>query len=277
MARKSIILNDVGTSYVQQELLGFPDSIRIRRVTALKVSGSATTMGVRLKQRPDGSPIEDTVLEYPLAATVDEASDFVMFPYRIKDTDFGAIYVAAKADSSSNKIKIVIDYTPDTYVSASGSAGAGGAGGGEPSDGDKGDIAVTASGLIWTIENDAVTYAKMQEIATDSLVGRDAVGTGNPETIGLNPTLSMTGTGYLQRAALTGEVTASAGSNALVADKTMITNRTPVTAAAGDFVLISDVSNLDNLKKVTAQSIADLAVGSGISENLAIAYAIALG
>lgn len=65
-----------------------------------------------------------------------------------------------------------------------------------------------------TIANDAVTFAKMQNISTDSLIGRDTAGTGDPENITLNATLSMTGSGALQRSALTGDVTASAGSNA---------------------------------------------------------------
>src|SRR5262245_58729727 len=60
---------------------------------------------------------------------------------------------------------------------------------------------------------DGVTFAKMQNIATDSLIGRDTAGTGDPENITLNATLSMTGAGALQRAALTGDVTAAAGSN----------------------------------------------------------------
>lgn len=80
-----------------------------------------------------------------------------------------------------------------------------------------GDVTGTGAGTIpTTIANDAVTFAKMQNIPTDSLVGRDTAGTGDPETILLNATLSMDGAGNLQRAALTGEVTASAGSNALV-------------------------------------------------------------
>lgn len=64
------------------------------------------------------------------------------------------------------------------------------------------------------IANNAVTVAKIQTIATDSLLGRDTTGTGNVEVIGLNATLGMDGAGNLQRSALTGDVTASAGSNA---------------------------------------------------------------
>jgi hypothetical protein len=71
----------------------------------------------------------------------------------------------------------------------------------------------------------------------------------------------------------TGEVT---GATALTVDKTAISNKSEVTAAVEDTLLIGDASDSNNLKKVTIQSVADLASGSGISESLAIAYAVAL-
>lgn len=78
-----------------------------------------------------------------------------------------------------------------------------------------GDVTGSGTGsFAATIANDAVTFAKMQNIATDSLIGRDTAGSGDPENILLNATLSMDGSGNLQRSALTGDVTASAGSNA---------------------------------------------------------------
>lgn len=64
------------------------------------------------------------------------------------------------------------------------------------------------------ITNNTITFAKIQTIPTDSLLGRDTAGTGNVETILLNATLSMDGAGNLQRAALTGDVTVPVGSNA---------------------------------------------------------------
>lgn len=57
------------------------------------------------------------------------------------------------------------------------------AGGGVP-DGDKGDITVSSSGTVWTVDNDAVTYAKIQNVsATDKLLGRSTAGAGDIEEI----------------------------------------------------------------------------------------------
>jgi hypothetical protein len=44
-------------------------------------------------------------------------------------------------------------------------------------DGDKGDVTVSSSGSVWTIDNGVVTYAKMQDVsATDKLLGRSTAG-----------------------------------------------------------------------------------------------------
>lgn len=52
------------------------------------------------------------------------------------------------------------------------------------SDGDKGDITVSSSGAAWTIDDDAVTYAKLQNVsATDKLLGRSTSGAGDVEEI----------------------------------------------------------------------------------------------
>ncbi len=55
-------------------------------------------------------------------------------------------------------------------------------GGGGVSDGDKGDITVSSAGATWTIDNDAVTFAKMQNISP-GVLGRQSAGSGDITTL----------------------------------------------------------------------------------------------
>lgn len=63
-------------------------------------------------------------------------------------------------------------------------------------DADKGDITTSSLGTVWTIDNDAVTYAKMQNISSASkLLGRgSASGAGDTQEITLGSGLTMSGT-----------------------------------------------------------------------------------
>lgn len=59
----------------------------------------------------------------------------------------------------------------------------GATGSGGVTDGDKGDITVTASGATWTIDPGVVTLAKMASVATARILGRTTAATGVPEAL----------------------------------------------------------------------------------------------
>jgi len=80
-------------------------------------------------------------------------------------------------------------------------------------DGDKGDITVSGTGTVWTIDNGAVTLAKMANMATASFLGRNTAGAGVPEVLSIataKTMLGLTGTNSGdQTITLTGDVTGS--------------------------------------------------------------------
>lgn len=63
---------------------------------------------------------------------------------------------------------------------------------------DFGDITTAVNGETWTIDNDVVTFAKMQNIATDTLIGRDSASTGDPESITLSDGLEFSGSSSIR-------------------------------------------------------------------------------
>jgi hypothetical protein len=88
-----------------------------------------------------------------------------------------------------------------------------------------GDVTGSGTGAIAaTIPNNTVTFAKMQDIATDRLIGRDTAASGDPEELTVTGGLEFTGSGGIQRSALTGDVTAAAGSNATTIANDAVTN-----------------------------------------------------
>jgi hypothetical protein len=86
-------------------------------------------------------------------------------------------------------------------------------GGSGITDGDKGDVTVSGSGTVWTIDARAITAPKLFEVGANKLLGRHTGTAGDVQEISVDGGLEFHG-GQLRRAALTGPVTASAGGNA---------------------------------------------------------------
>lgn len=64
------------------------------------------------------------------------------------------------------------------------------------------------------IADDAVTFAKMQNIATNRLIGRDTAGSGDPEELTVGGGIEFTGSTGIQTSDFTGDVTKAAGGTA---------------------------------------------------------------
>lgn len=70
-------------------------------------------------------------------------------------------------------------------------ASAGGGGGGSIADGSYGNITVSGSGTVMTINNAVVSNAKLANVATATLKGRTTAGTGSPEDLTVAQVLTM--------------------------------------------------------------------------------------
>ena len=86
-----------------------------------------------------------------------------------------------------------------------------------------GDLAVKDTVATGDIDDNAVTFAKLENISSGHLIGRHSGGSGDPQSIGIDGGLELQGAN-LRRAALTGDVTASAGNNATTIANDAVSN-----------------------------------------------------
>lgn len=121
-------------------------------------------------------------------------------------------------------------------------------------DGDKGDITVSSSGSVWTIDNQAVTYAKIQNVTDNRLLGRSSGSAGSVQEITIGSGLSLSG----------GTLT-NTGSSSAYSISTKTGNYTE-TATSGEIILLGDTTSgtftitlptaISNTAKITIKKIA---------------------
>jgi len=114
-----------------------------------------------------------------------------------------------------------------------------------------GDVTSVADGAQ-TIAAEAVTLAKMANMATASFIARDTAGAGVPEVINVADALTM----------LSVESGADVTDEANVTDALDGATLSAATVASADKVLIQDTDDNDVLKTVTVASILALGTGS---------------
>lgn len=165
---------------------------------------------------------------------------------------------------AGSNVTITTDASTDSITIAA-------SGGGSISDGDKGDITVSSSGTVWTVDNDAITYPKLQNVSTASkLLGRgSASGSGDVEEITLGTGLSMSGTtlsatggGGGGDLTVLASSTTQTGPVNTTSETAIFSHTLPTDLAAGETLLLDIIGELLNTAGGTVTCTLRLKIGA---------------
>lgn len=145
-----------------------------------------TTLGLGTAAQKDTGTSGNTV---PLLDGANTWSGSQTFPnssgVKIQDTDSThTLGLIVGSNLTANRTLTITTGDASRSLTLAGDATISGTNTGDQTITMSGDVSGSGSGAITTtIGNDVVTFAKMQNIATDTLVGRSTSGTGDPESI----------------------------------------------------------------------------------------------
>jgi hypothetical protein len=130
--------------------------------------------------------------------------------------------------------------------------------------GANGTVLVAASGQATGLQWRLLTTADITGVTTDTLVGRDTAATGAAELIAVGGGIEFTGSGGIQRSALTGDVTATAGSGATVIGANKVVNTMLAQMAQATFKMRAAAAGTgDPIDGTAAQAKTALAIVPG--------------
>lgn len=119
-----------------------------------------------------------------------------------------------------------------------------------------GDVAVSNTGVT-SVVNNAVSFAKIQDISSFSVVGNDTAGTADPSSVSMSPYMLTPSTGLLrQTSAANARSTLGLGDLATQSSVTVTTGGTGQTSyTVGDILFANTSTTLDKLSSGAANTV----------------------
>jgi hypothetical protein len=243
---KQIITYNLSSTFEEQELIKLASPLRLVNISAEITDGSGT-FSIEIRERSGTVNPTYIPVSYTAISELNEYPDVDIFPFSSNNRNI--IWIALKKDSgtiNTLRVNLRFNYGPETDVldvsrggtgqsnvvdalnallpSQTGNAGfylstdginalwAPVAGGGGPgiSDGDKGDITVSGSGLVWTIDNSTITNSKLADMSASTLKGNNTGSSGAPLDLTTTQVKSMLAITESDVANLTSDLAAKA-------------------------------------------------------------------
>ncbi len=119
-SKKSITFTGVGSTYAEQQMENLPDKFTISHIKVDIISGTGTSVGIRLSEKPSPG-IGEINKEISLSSGgIDRHVSVLMYADKLREPKLGSIYIGVKCNSGTNNVvKVTLTYattvTGSTY------------------------------------------------------------------------------------------------------------------------------------------------------------------